>query len=94
VTITVLLFLYLASNSLLLAYIKNNNNYKEFVNSTESEVCGLPTSLKNETIITTAMPLPTPKPITPPSSPKPLNYECVWKEIDLANHDMLIHRPD
>jgi hypothetical protein len=40
------------------------------------------------------MPLPTPKPITPPSSPKPLNYECVWKEIDLANHDMLIHRPD
>jgi hypothetical protein len=56
VTITVLLFLYLASNSLLLAYIKNN------------KVCGLPTSLKNETIITTAMPLPTPKPITPPSS--------------------------
>lgn len=45
-----------------------NNPKLEFVNSTESEVCGLPTSLKNETIITTAMPLPTPKPITPPSS--------------------------
>jgi hypothetical protein len=44
-----------------------NNPKLEFVNSTESEVCGLPKSIKNETVTTIPPSLPSqsPKPITP-----------------------------
>jgi hypothetical protein len=48
-----------------------NNPKLEFVNSTESEVCGLPKSIKNDTI-TTPTPTPTSKPISP-ISPKPIS---------------------
>jgi hypothetical protein len=40
-----------------------NNPKLAFVNSTESEVCGLPKSVRNDTTTT---------PITPPSSPRPI----------------------
>jgi hypothetical protein len=52
-----------------------NNPKLAFVNTTESNICGLPKSIKNITTTTTATPTPTltPKPITPPSSsPKPI----------------------
>src|SRR2546429_3063515 len=49
-----------------------NNPKLEFVNSTESEVCGLPKSIRNDTTTTSPITPPSsPKPITPPSSPKP-----------------------
>ena len=48
-----------------------NNPKLEFVNSTESEVCGLPKSIRNDTI-TTPTPTPTSKPISP-ISPKPIS---------------------
>src|SRR6188472_3250660 len=46
-----------------------NNPKLEFVNSTESEVCGLPKSTRNDT---TTSPITPSSPITPPSSPKPI----------------------
>ena len=51
-----------------------NNPKLAFVNTTESNICGLPKSIKNITTTTTTTPTPTltPKPITPPSSPKPI----------------------
>jgi hypothetical protein len=52
-----------------------NNPKLAFVNTTESNICGLPKSIKNITTTTTATPTPTltPKPITPPSSsPRPI----------------------
>lgn len=45
-----------------------NNPKLEFVNSTESEVCGLPKSIKNVTTPTPSVP---PKPISPLSSTPP-----------------------
>jgi hypothetical protein len=48
-----------------------NNPKLEFVNSTESEVCGLPKSIRNDTI-TTPTPTPTSNPISP-ISPKPIS---------------------
>ena len=55
-----------------------NNPKLAFVNTTESNICGLPKSIKNVTTTTpttptTPTPTPSsPKPITPPSSPKPI----------------------
>jgi hypothetical protein len=49
-----------------------NNPKLEFVNSTESEVCGLPKSIRNDTTTSPITPPSSPKPITPPSSPKPI----------------------
>jgi hypothetical protein len=47
-----------------------NNPKLEFVNSTESEVCGLPKSIRNDTTTSPITPPSSPKPITPPSSPR------------------------
>ena len=48
-----------------------NNPKLRFVNTTESNICGLPKSIKNITTTTTTT--PTPKPISPPSSsPRPI----------------------
>jgi hypothetical protein len=47
-----------------------NNPKLEFVNSTESEVCGLPKSISNDTTTSPITPPSSPKPITPPSSPR------------------------
>ena len=55
-----------------------NNPKLAFVNTTESNICGLPKSVKNVTTTTpttptTPTPTPSsPKPITPPSLPKPI----------------------
>ena len=49
-----------------------NNPKLAFVNTTESNICGLPKSIKNITTTTTTTPTLTPRPITPPSSPRPI----------------------
>jgi hypothetical protein len=48
-----------------------NNPKLAFVNSTESEVCGLPKSIRNDTT--------TISPITLPSSPKPITPDEISK---------------
>jgi hypothetical protein len=60
-----------------------NNPKLAFVNTTESNICGLPKSIKNITTTTTTTPTPTltPKPITPPSSPKPITPPSSPKPI-------------
>ncbi len=61
-----------------------NNPKLAFVNTTESNICGLPKSIKNiTTTTTTTTPTPTltPKPITPPSSPKPITPPSSPKPI-------------
>ena len=62
-----------------------NNPKLAFVNTTESNICGLPKSIKNVTTTTTpTTPTPTPsspKPITPPSSPKPITPPSLPKPI-------------
>ena len=47
-----------------------NNPKLSFVNTTESNICGIPKTIKNVTT-TTPTPTPTSKPITPPSEPLP-----------------------
>jgi hypothetical protein len=58
-----------------------NNPKLRFVNTTESNICGIPKTIKNiTTTTTTTTPTPTltPKPITPtPSSPKPTPQEPI-----------------
>jgi hypothetical protein len=53
-----------------------NNPKLRFVNTTESNICGIPKTIKNVTTTTSITPTPsptlTPKPITPPSSPNPI----------------------
>jgi hypothetical protein len=62
-----------------------NNPKLAFVNTTESNICGLPKSIKNVTTTTPTTPTPTPsspKPITPtPSSPKPITPPSLPKPI-------------
>jgi hypothetical protein len=72
-----------------------NNPKFAFVNTTESNICGLPKSIKNITITTTITPTPTlipkpiippssPRPITPPSSPKPITPDVTYKITPLT----------
>jgi hypothetical protein len=61
-----------------------NNPKLAFVNTTESNICGLPKSIKNVTTTTPTTPTPTPsspKPITPPSLPKPITPPSLPKPI-------------
>jgi hypothetical protein len=60
-----------------------NNPKLAFVNTTESNICGLPKSIKNITTTNTTTPTPTltPKSITPPSSPKSITPPSSPKSI-------------